>query len=425
MNKPPPAIRSNTIKDWLKTYSEGPRLVQLGIYWIIFVVLLLFIVNYPAGLAQWQFFGTVITLTALLALNLVWLNPDPAASEKMQAAHDWAFVLISAALIFATIWLSGQTDLIYIFPLVCGQTAIKRGVWPAGVVFGAAIVIIWFGYLSLNGNSLNAIIAVGTSLLTGIMLILLMVTLVNGYSRQTKRAEALLAELQVANARLETAREKEKDLAIAEERVRMARDIHDGLGHHLTVLSIQLQAAGKLVDRDPQAAAQAIQVCRSEAQAALEEVRQSVGIMRQSPAQSQPLPETLASLVASFDQHARMHASFECTGAPVELSSFARQTLFRTAQEGLTNAQKHAVNVRQVQVCLAYEPMAVRLSVHDDGQKLDGALSNPPGFGLKGLSERASQLGGDFRSSPGATGGFEIEICLPIQENENDPRATG
>jgi len=77
-------------------------------------------------------------------------------------------------------------------------------------------------------------------------------------------------------------------LAIAEERMRLARDIHDGLGHHLTVLSIQLQAAEKLVERNPQAAAEALRVSRSEAQAALEEVRHSVGVMRQPPAKASP-----------------------------------------------------------------------------------------------------------------------------------------
>jgi len=78
----------------------------------------------------------------------------------------------------------------------------------------------------------------------------------------------LLKDLQAANAALRAAHQKEKELAIAEERMRLARDIHDGLGHHLTVLSIQLQAAEKLVERNPQAAAEALRVSRSEASGA-------------------------------------------------------------------------------------------------------------------------------------------------------------
>jgi signal transduction histidine kinase len=93
------------------------------------------------------------------------------------------------------------------------------------------------------------------------------------YAEQKAHAEALLRELQVANAELAAAREREKELAVAGERLRLARDIHDGLGHHLTALNVQLQAAAKLVGRDPDRAASAIAICREEAQAALDEVR--------------------------------------------------------------------------------------------------------------------------------------------------------
>ena len=88
--------------------------------------------------------------------------------------------------------------------------------------------------------------------------VLIFVQLEANASRQARRVEGLLKDLQAANAELKAAQQKEKELAIAEERMRMARDIHDGLGHHLTVLSIQLQAADKLVERNPVAAAEAI-----------------------------------------------------------------------------------------------------------------------------------------------------------------------
>ena len=224
--------------------------------------------------------------------------------------------------------------------------------------------------------------------------------LLDRYSRQTKRAEGLLRELQAANARLEAARQKEKELAIAEERVRLARDIHDGLGHHLTVLSIQLQAADKLVNRNPQAAAEAIQQSRAEAQAALDEVRHSVSMMRQSPAETQPLPEVLSNLVKDFDQRTGLRATFEQTGSPVELSSFTRQTLFRTVQESLTNAYKHGKGVKEICVTLEYLPGSVRLVVRDDGQVAEACPDRQPGYGLVGLRERVDQLGGMIQSGP-------------------------
>jgi signal transduction histidine kinase len=386
------------------------------------MILLIFMINYPANLPGWRFFGTIIALLSLLILNIVWVNPSPGVSAKMRTAQDWGFLIISSMLILATVWFSGQINVAYLQSIVCIQADFKRGVWPAGVVFSAVMLVVWLGVQIALGATFTAIVAVGTFLAAGFVFGLILMTLLERYAYQTKRAESLLKELQAANLVLEAARQNEKDLAIAEERVRLARDIHDGLGHHLTVLSIQLQAAGKLVERNPQAAGEAIQVCRSEAQAALEEVRRSVSLMRQPLTESKPLAETLAALVQSFGMHTGLQASFNCSGDPLEISSFAGETFYRVVQEGLTNVQKHAKNAQKVSVRLEYLPESVQLSVEDDGQALVAeAPSRQAGFGLNGLRERVSQLGGAFQSGPGKTGGYEIKICIPSQGNEKDP----
>ena len=402
---------------------QGPRLIQLCVYWIIFIVLLIFVINYPAGLAQWRFFGTVIALVFLLALNVAWAAPNPDGAAELSAAKDWAFLILSAGFILAAAILSGQTDIAYMISLQAAQAAVKRGAWPAGFVYGAGNLLVWLLYMVWKGTAWSEIIAVESSLMIGLVMILLFVTLVKRYADQTKRAEALLKELQAASRELEEAHQKEKNLAIAEERVRLARDIHDGLGHHLTVLSIQLQAAGKLVERNPQAAAEAIQVCRLETQAALEEVRHSVSFMRQAPGENRPLPETLASLVESFGQHTGLRASFAVAGDPIEPSPFAREAFFRATQEGLTNVQKHAINASCVAVRLVYEAGSIRLSVLDDGVQSKGGSStdDPHGFGLEGLCERAVQLGGVLHSGPTLSGGFELEVSLPIEGESHDP----
>jgi signal transduction histidine kinase len=326
----------------------------------------------------------------------------------------------------AAVALSGQVSVAYLQSIVCAQADFKRGVWPAGAAFGAANLAAWFGLQTAMGLPLSQVVGVESSLVVGFAFGLLVVALIERYARQTSRAEALLKELQIANFELETARQMERDLAVAAERVRLARDIHDGLGHHLTVLSIQLQAAAKLVERSPQDAAEAIRACREEAQAALDEVRSSVGLMRQPLAGSETLAEALASLVQNFDRRAGLRARFTCEGAPVELSPFARETLFRAVQEGLTNARKHARGASCVFVDLAYAPVSIRLRLRDDGEKPAGApASGSPGFGLAGLRERVGRLGGDFRSGPGAAGGFELEICIPIEGKKDDPRAAG
>ncbi len=205
----------------------------------------------------------------------------------------------------------------------------------------------------------------------------------------------------------------------------MARDIHDGLGHHLTVLSIQLQAADKLVNRNPQAAAEAIQISRTEVKAALEEVRRSVSVMREAPEESQPLGLMLKNLVQDFDKHTGLKTDFERQGAPYELSSFANQTLYRTVQESLTNIQKHGKGVKQIQVRLDYSPENVRLAVTDDGEKPADGFMGQTGFGLQGLKERVDQLGGEFCCGAGDSRGFQVDVTIPIKEVSGDPGPAG
>jgi signal transduction histidine kinase len=260
----------------------------------------------------------------------------------------------------------------------------------------------------------------GSQILVGMLFVQVFVLLIDRAQQETQRAEKLLDDLRSANLQLTAAHRQEKELAIAEERMRLARDIHDGLGHHLTVLSIQLQAAEKLVARSPQDAAEAIRISRSEAQAALEDVRQSVGMMRQTPAESRPLEEILATLTREFALHTALQVDFHQVGAPVELSPFTRQTLFRAVQESLTNVQKHGRDVTCINVRLEYTPEAVRLVVGDDGRMPEVPPAGAAGFGLTGLRERLDQLGGSLRSGPGREAGFELEVRIPLQEPADD-----
>jgi signal transduction histidine kinase len=401
---------------WLKLQVAGERLLQLAVYIILFAVMVVFIIDHPAYITGWRFYGTVLCLALVLVLNILWTSRE----GHLPYLQRLGMLVLLAALILGAVGMGELYNAIYLFFMLSAQAAIILDIWPAGILFSLANMAAWLVVFRALGGSYADTLSFGTSLGLGILFILLMAILLDRYSRQTQRVENLLAELRAANANLEAARQKEKELAVAEERVRLARDIHDGLGHHLTVLSIQLQAADKLVGRNPQAAAEAIQTSRAETQAALEEVRRSVSMMRQSPDESRPLAEALAGMLADFEQHAGLRTSFEQSGPPVELPAFAYQTLYRTVQEGLTNAQKHGQDVTQAWVQLEYQADAVRLLVRDDGRAAQTNLAEPPGFGLLGLRERVGQLGGSLRSGAGAAGGFEIEVCIPLQEAAGD-----
>jgi signal transduction histidine kinase len=416
------------MKNWLKSFTQGRPILQLCVYLLICMVALTFFISSAGSLVAWRFYGTLLGLAALFLINLAWAIPSPNLKPGTKYFQTWAFLALAALLILATFWLSGHFDLAFLVAVLAMQACARLGVWPGGLAFAVGLLAAWTGEIALMGYPVETIAIVERSVIPGVLFGVLLMTLLERYTQQTRRAEALLAELQEANAALETARRKETELAVAEERVRLARDIHDGLGHHLTVLSIQLQAAEKLAARNPQAAAEAIQTCRSEAQAALSEVRNSVAMMRQGPTERRPLVETLGSLVESFGRRTGIRTTLECAGEPGILPEAARETLFRAAQEGLTNAQKHAQGLTQATVRLEYAPGAVRLAVLDDGRApCVDEHTGTAGFGLTGLRDRAAQLGGSLQSGPRAApqGGFALELCIPLGGGAHDPRAAG
>jgi signal transduction histidine kinase len=228
-------------------------------------------------------------------------------------------------------------------------------------------------------------------------------------SRAILDAERARAALAVANQQLRAYAAQREELAAERERNRIAREIHDGLGHYLTTIHMQLQAARAILDRDrPRAEATLIKAQRL-AQEALGDVRQSVAALRSEPAEHRSLPQLLAAL-ADDAKHAGLATSLAVRGEPRPLGHHTEQTLLRAAQEGLTNVRKHAAAER-VSLTLDYQhPALVRLCVRDDGR---GAQTAGSGFGLVGLRERAQQLGGRLEVVTAQGAGFTLTMEVP------------
>jgi signal transduction histidine kinase len=221
--------------------------------------------------------------------------------------------------------------------------------------------------------------------------------------------ERLAAELGEANVKLREHALQAEELAATRERNRLAREIHDGLGQYLTVIHVQLEAAYSTLGSDPATAASAIDKARSMNQVALQEVRRSVSTLRTSPLQDRPLDEALRQLVAE-NGAAGLHVEWQVLGSRRALSPQAALTVYRAAQEGLTNCRKHS-GVSAARMMADYrEPERVRLTVSDDGA---GSTDAREGFGLLGLKERAHLVGGTVavRTTPGQ--GFALEVEVP------------
>lgn len=227
-------------------------------------------------------------------------------------------------------------------------------------------------------------------------------------TRQSVRAQEetarLAHELEEANARLRASAERDLEHAAMSERNRIARDIHDGLGHYLTTIAVQLEAARGLMKTDLDKAAETISRAERQSREALEEVRRSVRALR-SDAPPPDLRDTIAGLV----NESGLTADLRVHGEPRPLSAAASQALFRTAQEGLTNVRKHA-GTKRVRVELGYLPGVTFIEIVDDGCGASGAAG---GFGLAGLRERLAALGGSLQAGSRAEGGYRVRAEVP------------
>jgi signal transduction histidine kinase len=228
-------------------------------------------------------------------------------------------------------------------------------------------------------------------------------------SRAILDAERARAALDAANQQLRAYAAQREELAAERERNRIAREIHDGLGHYLTTIHMQIQAARAILDRDRLRAEQTLAKAQRMAQEALGDVRHSVAALRLGPIEHQPLPQVLEAL-ADDTRASGLWATLAVLGAPRSLRPQAEQALLRAAQEGLTNVRKHAAAARATLTLDYQDPSLVRLMVRDDGQ---GAQSTDGGFGLAGLRERVQLLDGRVGVATAPDAGLTLTVEVP------------
>lgn len=217
--------------------------------------------------------------------------------------------------------------------------------------------------------------------------------------------------LSEANRKLRDYAIKVEELATAQERNRLAREIHDGLGHYLTSINIQIKAAQAMLQQDPAQAGTALNNAQTLSQEALADVRRSISALRADPASGKPLPETLNSL-AQENRAAGLETVLRVTGEARPLPAQVEFTLFRAAQEGLTNVRKHA-QASRAEVLLDYDTCctgAVTLVLKDDGV---GSEAVGGGFGLTGLQERVQLMGGTLAVETAPGKGFTLTVSIP------------
>ncbi|TJZ80176.1 sensor histidine kinase [Rhodococcus oryzae] len=202
------------------------------------------------------------------------------------------------------------------------------------------------------------------------------------------------------------------DQAKAREREQLARELHDTVAHHVSGIAIQAQAGRAIAASHPERAVEALAVIEDAATRTLTELRAIVGVLRASQ-DTEFAPQPGVAEVEQLATDGRTRPSVEVTlfGEFDDLSPAVGAAIYRLAQESITNARRHARHATQVTVAVTGDADRVRLTIDDDGSAAGGRA--PAGYGLVGMRERASLLGGTFHAGPAAERGWRVEAVLP------------
>jgi signal transduction histidine kinase len=237
-----------------------------------------------------------------------------------------------------------------------------------------------------------------------------------------RESQALLAELQEAHRQLQDYSLRAEEMAIVEERNRLAREMHDTLGHRLTVAAVQLEGAQRLCTQDHERAAGMIGTVREQIREALGELRSTVATLRTPVEADLQLRSALRRLVTNFEAATGLTVNRLLPEELPSLSDSQRLALYRAAQEALTNIQRHA-RASQAWLVLTASEDAITLLVSDDGQGMS-VRGESPGYGLRGLRERMAQLDGELHVEPRPGGGTQLSARLPLSPEQPPEEAS-
>lgn len=348
--------------------------------------------------------GEHAATTSLLAVALVGL---PAAGAVL-IRRRWPLPALAlaglAALVGVFVFPVPITSTLA-FAIVLYAVAVEAGWWPAVIAAGAATVSIFVAaaVADLDDNLAAVLVALLAAVVTPLL-----------SASATRSRRAYLSEVEARLSQAEQEQQARTDQALAEDRVKLAHDLHDVLAHSLTVVNMQVGVASHLLAEHPDRAAVALQEAQLAGATAIGELRGTLALLRgDQPEQLTPQPG-LADLDTLF-------AGVSATGLPLAtdvrvddrtVPASVALLAYRVVQEGLTNVVKHAGTGAKTEV-----------SVVEAGGQLDIRVVNgpgippaptTPGIGLEGLRSRVTALGGTLRTSHTAEGGFELRAIIPI-----------
>ncbi len=374
---------------WTQWVPDPPRNVRRPavfalLFWTCWVATL---VSHAFGLLDRDpAFGLVPVFLALAVLAALWalLPWNPRVRSRR--------MLLAPAFLAGTFVVGYLTQLnisILFYALVVANGVFLFG-FRRGVAYTVAAVPALFANVALVDGLWVALMATAIAVPFAVFMVGICAAVVEATGRR-EQAQDLLEDLEAANAELRDNVARVRELSVSEERARIAREIHDSVGHHLTVINLQLQNAQRFRERDPAEAWEEVRVARELALEALSEVRRAVRALKPLAVEETTGAGALAALARNLDGTG-IGVSFEVEGEERELAEEVEIALYRAMQEGLTNAARHA-KARRVWATLAFSECDVGLTVCDDGGGAEVSPTNGAGPRVRGSASRPSRDG--------------------------------
>ena len=373
---------------------------------------------YPADDARrWWALGLMIVFNVVV----IGLPPTPAKAWQVHLHLAVLTVLVTILIV-----LGGQTFapvvLFFVLSTIASENLPSRTSIPWLIGFGVLTAIMYL--LEIDNIPFALLIALGS--FGGYFYIGAATNAQQQAERAQHESQALLGELQTAHLQLQEQALRSEELAIAQERNRLAREMHDTLGHRLTVAAVQLEGAQRLIARDPDKAGRMVGTVREQVIEGLAELRHTVATLRIPLEADLALPTALSQLATNFQQATGIVLHVALPKTIGEISPEHHHALYRAAQEMLTNVQRHA-QAKQAWLRLDQtEPVEdasgrmaamVQVSVEDDGRGFPADQAADQAS-LRGLRERAQQLHGELLINPGGQGGSCVTMRLPLPNRE-------
>lgn len=392
-----------------------------------------FIRRHPTGVDS---FWAVV----LLGLSVLWVGTSyPAVSNAA------AYGVVGALFSLVVALRRRAPEKMLLLAVALGLVQLAFGLQPFFADFAMLVIIYtvaahdgprWASRLALVGGLSAATLSMlrwpsetdpGSTLahvfFTVIMTVPFALAWVLGDSLRTRRA--YFAQLEERASRLEQEREAQAKVAVAAERARIARELHDVVAHNVSVMVVQADGAAYVLDSSPETAKQALETISSTGRQALAEMRRLLGILRTGEHKEageyvpQPDVEQIEELVEQV-RGAGLTVDFRIEGTPRPLPSGVELTAYRIVQEALTNTRKHGGPDVGASVRLVYFDDGLGLLVEDDGrgathEMYEDGGADGRGHGLIGMRERVGMVGGTLDAGPRPGGGFRISALLPLK----------